>query len=111
MQKTEEPIKCQGKRRCISFSIFKDLQVISVKEVPLGIDYTMIYEVPQNNILNLDSCKGAWPWCKSQSSESKEFDVGPRLLFNCRGSYVCMNKNCKKICDFGVNQNDFLFDM
>ena len=96
---TEEPIKYQGKRRYINSS-----------DVPLGIDDTIIYEVPfkfGNNILNLDNCKGTRPWCKAQISKSKEFDRDPRLFFNCRGSYVCMNKNCKNICDFGVNQKDF----
>ena len=107
---TEEPIKYQRKHRYINSSVFIYLQPISVKELPLGIDDTIIYEVPfkfENSILNLDNCKGTPPWCKSQSSKSKEFDRDPRLLFNCRGSYVCMNKNCKNICDFGVNQKDF----
>ena len=104
---TEEPIKYQRKRRYINYSVFKDLQAISVKEVPLGMDGTIIYEVPQNNILNLDNCKGARPWCNAQSSKSKEFDRGPRILFNCCGSYFCMNKYCKNICDFGVTQKVF----
>ena len=53
--KIEEPVKYQG---YINSSVFKDLQSISVKEVPLGIDGTIIYEVPQNKILNQNNCKG-----------------------------------------------------
>ena len=34
---TEESIKYQGKGRYINCSVFKDLQAISVKEVPLGV--------------------------------------------------------------------------
>lgn len=83
---TEEPVKYQGKRRSINFSVFKDLQWISVKQVPLGIDGTIIYEVPQNKILNQNNCKGLWPWRKAQISKSKEFDRGPSVLSNCRAS-------------------------
>ena len=61
---TEEPIKYQGKCRYINSSIFEYSQTILVKEVPLGIDGTVICEVPLklgNNILNLDNCKGTRP--------------------------------------------------
>ena len=39
----------------------------------------------------------------------KEYTKGPRLLLNCRGSYICKNKNCKDIGDFGINQREFSY--
>ena len=40
-------------------------------------------------------------------SKSKQFEKGPRLLFNCRGSYLCNNSECPNIQDFGINRTDF----
>ena len=40
---------------------------------------------------------------QAQSSKSKEFKNGPRLLFNCEGSYCCKNIKCFNMSDFGVN--------
>ena len=34
--------------------------------------------------------------------------MGPRLLLNCRGNYICTNTRCPNIQDFGVNRHDFI---
>ena len=98
---TEKPIKYQGKRKYINSSIFKDCQTISLKELPRDIDSTVIYEVPQNKISSLYNCKVYELGVKLKAVR------GCRLLFDYRGSYICMNKNCKSICDFVGNQKDF----
>ena len=57
----------------------------------------------------MKACKGGWPRCKGQISKMKEYTKGPRLLLNCRGSYICKNKNCKNIGDFGIDQREFSY--
>ena len=42
---TEVPIKNQRKCKYIHSSVFKDLKAISVKDVPLNIDGSIIYKI------------------------------------------------------------------
>ena len=76
--------------------------------VPDDIDDICVYEVHQK--AGLSNCKGKRPWCKAQSSKSSAFTKGPRLIMNCRGSYICVNKNCSNIPDIGVNRSDFIME-
>ena len=43
----------------------------------------------------------------SQTSKSKSFTKGPRLVYNCRGSYCCSNAKSANIADFGINRLEF----
>ena len=45
-----------------------------------------------------------------QSSKSSAFSKGLRLIMDCRGSYICVNKNCSNIPDIGVNRIDFMME-
>ena len=71
--------------------VFENIQAIKCYSVPPDIDDTVAYEVPIGSSGKLTHCKGLRPWGYAQSSQSKEFKNGSRLLFNCRGSYCCKN--------------------
>ena len=81
---------------------------IPVQVVPDDIDGKKFYQVPL--VHNLQNCRGLRPWAKATSSKVKGWTKGPRLLFNCRGTYACTNLQCKNIFDFGVNRTDFRID-
>ena len=104
----ESPIKFKGPRRYINNQVFENVSVQYVGNVPVDIDGIVIYVVPENSDGDLKACKCGQSWCKAQSSKIKEYTKGPRLLLNCRGNYICKNKNCKNIGDFGLNQQEFL---
>ena len=57
----------------------------------------------------MKACKAGRPWYKTQSSNIKEYTKGPRLPLNFRGGYICKNKNCKNIGNFGINQREFSY--
>ena len=57
----------------------------------------------------MKACQCGRPWCKAQGSKIKEYTHGPRLLLNCRNSYICKNKNCKNIGIFVINQQEFSY--
>ena len=105
----ESPSKFEGPRRYINNQVFENVSVQYVENVPVDIDGTVIYVVPENSNGELKACKGGRPWCKAQSSKIKEYTKGPRFLLNCRGSYICKNKNCKNIGDFGIDQQEFSY--
>ena len=96
-----------GRRKCIHGLAFEDIHAIKCDSVSPDIDDTVVYEVPVGSSGKLAHCKGLRPWGYAQSSKSKEFKNGPRLLFNCRGIYCCKNIRCLKISDFGVNRVEF----
>lgn len=59
---------------------------------------------------DLSNCKEKKPWCKAQSSKYSALTKGPRLIMNCRKSYICVNKNCSNIPHIGVNRSDFMME-
>ena len=77
-----------------------------MNSVPDDINDLVVYEVPIQE--KLANCKGLRPWCTSQTSKNSTFTNGPRLLLNCRGSYICTNTRYLNIQDFGVNRHDFI---
>ena len=85
------------------------MSVQYVENVPVDIDGTVIYVVPENSNGELKACKCGRPWFKAESSKIREYTKGPRLLLNCRGSYICKSKNCKNIGDLGLNQRDLSY--
>ena len=44
-----------------------------------------------------------------RQSKIKEYTKGPRLPLNFTGSYICKNRNCRNIGDFGINQREFSY--
>ena len=48
-----------------------------------------VYIVPLQASGKVNNCNGTIPWGYGQTSKSKSFTKGPRLLYNCRGSYCC----------------------
>ena len=95
----ESPINFEGLRRYINNQVFENVFVQYVENVPVNIDGTVTYVVPENSNGKLKACRGRRPWFKAQSSKVEEYVKGLRLLLNCRGSYICKNKNCKNIGD------------
>ena len=79
-----------------------------VQDIPHDIDDICVYEVPQK--ADLSNSKGKIPWCKVQSSNFSVFTKGPRLIMNCRGSYICVNKNYSNMPGIGVNRSDFMME-
>ena len=98
-------IQYVGKRKYVKTRVFKGVEAEIVEEVPNDINGTSIYQVPMQT--TLANCKGRRPWGHAQSSKIKAHKKGPRLLFNCRGSYFCKNVLCKNVQDFGINRVDF----
>ena len=108
----EPPIKFKGPRRYINTQVFKNVSVQYVENVPVDIDGLVVYVVPENPNSELKACEGGRSWCNAQISKIKECTEGPRLLLNCRGSYICKKKRkkkCKNIGDFGINQREFYY--
>ena len=83
------------------------MKIFKYDSVPPDIDNTLVYEVSIGSSGKLTHCKGLSQWGYTQFSKSKEFKNGPRLLFNCRGSYSCKDVKCLKILDFGINCAEF----
>ena len=83
------------------------LKIFKCDSVPPDIDDTLVYEVPIGSSGKLTHCKGLRPWDYTQSSKSKEFKNGPRLIFNCGGEYCCKNIKGLNMSDFGVNCVEF----
>ena len=102
-----EPVTYCGKRKYIRPDVFDNVEPVEADAVPGNIDGIVVYIVPLKRDGNLANCKGLRPWGHAQSSTSKSFRDGPRLLHNCRGSYRCTNLRCKNLCDFGVNRKEF----
>ena len=63
-----------------------------MENIPVDIDGTVLYVVPENSNGEVKACKGGRHWRKAQSSKIKEYTKGPSLLLNCRGSYICKKK-------------------
>ena len=105
----ESKIKFKGPRIYINNQVFENVSVQYVENVPVDIDGTVIYVVPENSNGELKACQCGRPWCKAQGSKIKEYTHGPRLLLNCRNSYICKNKNCKNIGIFVINQQEFSY--
>ena len=95
-----------GKRKYIKETVFDNIEKEIRSFVPADVDGTVQYIVPLKKG-SLSNCKGKRPWGHCQTSKTKAFTEGPRLLFNCRGSYYCKNTTCANVCDFGVNRKDF----
>ncbi|XP_066936070.1 uncharacterized protein [Clytia hemisphaerica] len=95
-----------GKRKYIKETVFDNIQKERRSCVPADVDGTVQYVVPLRKG-SLSNCKGKRPWGHCQTSKTKSFTEGPRLLFNCRGSYCCKNTTCSNVNDFGVNRKDF----
>ena len=83
--------------------VFENIQAIKCDSVPLDIDDTVAYEIPIGPSGKLTHCKDLRTWGYAQSSKSKEFKNGPRLLFSCIGGCCSKNINCRNISNFGVN--------
>ena len=87
------PIKFKWPRRYINKQVFENASVQYVENIPVDIDGTVLYVVPENSNGEVKACKGGRHWRKAQSSKIKEYTKGPSLLLNCRGSYACKKKN------------------
>ena len=95
------------KRKYVHEFVYNDVQPITCDFVPDDINGTTVYIVFLQESGKINSCKGTRPWEYSQTSKSKLFTKGPRLLYNCRGNYCCTNVGCANITDFGINQLEF----
>ena len=84
--------------------IYNDVKRIKVDCVPADINGLVTYTVPLSSGGSLKHMKGSRCWGNAQSSTLRG---NKTLLYNCRGSYMCTNLDCKKICDFGINQREF----
>ena len=103
-----EMIEYRGYKKYSNPLIFQNTPVQVVEGIPDDIDDICIYEVPHK--ADLSNCKGKRSWCKVQSTKSSTFSKGFKLIMNCRGSYICANKNCPNIPDIGVNRSDFMME-
>ena len=90
----------------INQKVFDDVEVTKAESVPAVVDGLCVFQVPQ--LQTLSNCKGNRPWGRAQSNKSSTFTRGPRLLFSCRGSYICQNLSCPNVEDFGFNRTDFI---
>ena len=99
-------MKYQGKRKYIQECLCEDTEAVVAEHVPKNIDGTSVFIVSLHNG-ELSNCKGGRHWGGAISSRLKTFKDGPRLIFNCRGNYRCINSQCKNICDFGINRKEF----
>ena len=106
---TEEvSLRYFGKRKYVDARAFNNVKRQKVDCVPHDVDGLCVFVVPFQEVSNLKPFKGARPWGKAQSSRISGFDKGPRLLFNCRGSYICPNLKCPNLTEFGINRADFM---
>ena len=62
----EPPIKFKGPRRYINNLVFENVSAQYVENVPVDIDGTVIYVVPEISNGELKACKGGRPWCKAK---------------------------------------------
>ena len=100
-------ITYMGKRKYVHDYVYDDVQTITCDFVPDDINGTTVYIVPDQAAGKMNNYKGARPWAYCQTSKSKSFTKGPRLLYNRRGSYCCINIKCANITDFGINRLEF----
>ena len=104
---TQEEISFRGHRKYINPNVFADLEPEKRSAVPIDIDGVCIFTVPMLKNGSLDNCKGGRPWGRAISSNLSGKKKGQRLLFNCKGSYICSDANCPSVADFGLNRTDF----
>ena len=104
---THEEISFRGHRKYINPNVFADLEPEKRSAVPMDIDGVRIFTVPMLKNGSLDNCKGRRPWGRTISSNLSGKKKGQRLLFNCKGSYICSDTNCPSVADFGLNRTDF----
>ena len=94
-------ISYMGKRKHVHDYAYDDVQPITCDFVPYDINGTTVYIVPLQASGKMNN------WEYSQTSKSKSFTRGLKLLYNCRGSYCCTNVKCANITDFGINRLEF----
>ena len=95
-----------GKRNYVHDYVYDDGQPIMCDFVPDYINGTTVYIVPFQASGEMSNCKGTRPWGYGQTSKSKSFTKGPRLLYKCKKN-LCTNVKCANITDFGINRLDF----
>ena len=98
-------VSYRGSKKYVNPEIFGAIIPKPCSSVPENIDGLEIYKVPIQETLR--NCKGLRPWCPAQSSKTSQWTSGPRLIMNCRGSYLCTNNSCPNIADYGINRTDF----
>ena len=86
---TQEEISFRGRRKYINPNVFADLEPEKRSAVPMDIDGVCIFTVPMLKNGSLNNCKGGRPWGRAISSNLSGRKKGQRLLFNCKGSYIC----------------------
>ena len=96
-------ITYRRKRKYVHHYVYDDVQSITCDFVPDDINGTTVYIVPLQASAKMKNCKGTRLQGYGQTSKSKSFTKGPRLLYNCRGSCCCANVKCANITDFGIN--------
>ena len=100
-------ITYRRKRKYVHHYVYDDVQSITCDFVPDDINGTTVYIVPLQASAKMKNCKGTRLQGYGQTSKSKSFTKGPRLLYNCRGSCCCANVKCANITDFGINWLEF----
>ena len=96
-------ITYRRKRKYVHHYVYDDVQSITCDFVPDDINGTTVFIVPLQASAKMKNCKGTRLQGYGQTSKSKSFTKGPRLLYNCRGSCCCANVKCANITDFGIN--------
>ena len=94
-------ISYMGKRKHVHDYVYDDVQPITCDFVPDDINGTTVYIVPLQASGKMNN------WEYSQTSKSKSFTRGLKLLYNCRGSYCYTNVKCANITDFEINRLEF----
>ena len=100
-------ITYMGKRKYVHDYVHDDVQPITCDFVHDDINGTTGYIVPRQASGKMNNCKGTRPCGYGQTTKSKPFTKGPRLLYNCRGSYCCANVKYANITVFGINRLEF----
>ena len=106
-EKMTGDITYMGKRKYVHDYVYDVVQPVTYDFAPDDIDDTTVYIVPLQASGKMNNCKRTRPWGYGQTSKSKSFTKGPRLLYNCRGSYCCTNGKFANIVNFGINRLEF----
>ena len=91
-EKMTGDITYMGKRKYVHDYVYDVVQPVTYDFVPDDIDGTTVYIVPLQASGKVNNYKRTRPWGYGQTSKSKSFTKGPRLLYNSRGRKLLLYK-------------------